>query len=42
MSIYVGIGGWGSLRRAKPGKSVQWTDLSNERAELRRGAGKAA
>jgi hypothetical protein len=49
MSIYVGIGGWVfeewrdnfypfTATGRRPGKSVQWTDLSGERAERRRGA----
>ena len=41
MSIYVGVGGWGELRPARPDKSIQWIDLSSERVELGRGAGKA-
>jgi hypothetical protein len=38
MSIYVGVGGFG-VTGHRPGKSVQRTDLNNERAELGRGAG---
>jgi hypothetical protein len=41
MSIYVGIGGWGSLRRALPDKTIQRIILRSERAELGRGAGQA-
>jgi hypothetical protein len=41
MGIYVGVGGWGELRPAEPVKSVLWTDLSSERAEHKRGAGRA-
>ena len=49
MSIYIGVGGWVypewrdnfypfAATGWKPGKSIQWIDLSSERAEHERGA----